>query len=143
MYAALPPGSAQGVVQTKTFDCNAQHNGFSLRNLADSMAYPLIVLTDPDQSCPKGWFTYNRFLFCDATFQIGIDLLNEACFDSLIKTILIDEVGPIEALGKGYDSALRNVLRSSKDVILSVSNAHLDQILETYDIHPVQQIQIE
>jgi len=134
IYASLPPGSAQGVVQTKTFDRNAQLTGYSLRNLADSTEYPLIVLADASQFCPMGWFAYDRFLFCEATFQKGADLLNDACLDSHIKTILIDEIGNIEIGGNGYDNALRNALRSSKDVILAVSDANLRQVLETYGI---------
>jgi|GEM_PF-2763555 len=142
IYASFPPGTAQGIVQTKTLDRNAQLTGYSLRNLADSSEYPLIVLADSRQPCPMGWFKYDRFWFCEASFLRGIDLLEKACLDPHIKTILIDEIGNVEADGKGYDNILRNVLRSSKDVILSVSYAHLERILDTYDIHIYHQIQI-
>lgn len=142
IYASLPPGSAQGVVQTKIFDRIQQHTGYSLRNLTDSTEYPLIVLADSRQSCPTGWFAYDQFWFCEASFQRGIDLLENACLDPHIKTILIDEIGNVEADGKGYDNILRNVLRSSKDVVLSVSDAHLERILDTYDIHIYHRIQI-
>jgi nucleoside-triphosphatase THEP1 len=143
IFESLTKGSAQGVIQPKIFDVKNRWIGYALRNLVDASNYPLILLADDSSSCPTGWFACDRFRFCEATFQYGVDLLNEACFDSHIKTILIDEIGNIEVEGKGYDNALRNVLISSKDVILALSDVHLDQILETYGIRPDHWIRID
>ena len=77
-----------------------------------------------------------RFAFDPRGFVEGIRWLEEDMRDPLLKYIILDEVGPLELKGLGWDAWLSDNLPFSRDktLIIVVRNALLDDVIKRYHL---------
>jgi nucleoside-triphosphatase THEP1 len=52
-----------------------------------------------------------------------------------VNPIYIDEVGRWELSGQGFDAIIKEALRASIDLILTVRDSFLDQVMDHYHLH--------
>ena len=75
-----------------------------------------------------------RFIFDQDAFDTAMDWLNDHLEDPALNFIILDEVGPLELNGKGWDSWLRNALFSLGDtsLILVVRENLVEEVINSY-----------
>lgn len=79
-----------------------------------------------------------RFFINDKAFEKGNTLIEKLIYDST-DVIILDEIGKLEATGKGWAASLRKTLNSNAVVvILSVNPEHLDKVTSTFGFTPYQ-----
>jgi nucleoside-triphosphatase THEP1 len=77
-----------------------------------------------------------RFVFDADAFSLAAAWLNQDLLDSKIKYIMLDEVGPLELAGLGWDSWLREGLQrlDDKTLIMVVRESLVDKVIENYGL---------
>ena len=75
-----------------------------------------------------------RFIFDQDAFDTAVGWLNDHLEDPSLQFIILDEVGPLELSGKGWNFWLRNVLLSLGDtsLILVVRESLLEDVITAY-----------
>ena len=83
-----------------------------------------------------GDLVIGRFVFDGAAFRTAISWLDEHLFDPLIHTIIIDEIGPLELQGKGWDEWLQRSMDRllTKDVIFVVRETIVEDVIRRYGL---------
>src|SRR5690606_21604826 len=106
--------------------------GRCLRNVrtGEEIAWQKSTTAQPDD------LLIGRFVFDAGAFQTAIGWLKEAVADPLIRYILLDEVGPLELSGKGWDRWLRQTLPlpEEKTLILVARTAVVEDVRKRYDL---------
>ena len=77
-----------------------------------------------------------RFVFDHAAFQTAISWLDDHIHDAAISTIILDEIGPLELQGKGWDEWLQRSMDQllTKDVLFVVRQTILEKVIERYGL---------
>ncbi len=52
--------------------------------------------------------------------------------DTDVNPIIIDEIGQLEIQGKGFHHALQTLIKSKKDIVISVAKNQLEKVIEHY-----------
>lgn len=86
-----------------------------------------------------------RFVFDQQAFEVAVGWLDAAVADPAVRYVILDEVGPLELTGGGWDTWLRRVLplASGKTLILVVREGLVSSILDRYATGPVQMVDKE
>jgi nucleoside-triphosphatase THEP1 len=81
-----------------------------------------------------------RFVFDPAAFQTAILWLDQHVQDPDINILLIDEIGPLELKGLGWDGWLNHFLLhpSTKDLLLVVRENILDEVVSRYRLQDIR-----
>ncbi len=96
----IAPGSFQQGVRSD----------FTLINVKNGEQIPLATL-----GARKGWMNFRRFSFNPVAFQLGEAWIREGV-SSQDQLVIIDEVGPMELKGLGWDSTLK-YLEMQSDIV--------------------------
>lgn len=77
-----------------------------------------------------------RFVFDTTAFDLAIEWLDQHLQDRETKYLLLDEVGPLELSGGGWDAWLQNAVSkiSDKTLILVVREGLVEKVVEHYGI---------
>ena len=103
--AAQPPGSVGGVLQP------AQPTGRVFVDAATGAEFPLEAPPDAPETAVQ---RVGRYVFATAAFGWAADRLARAAANPMVRTIVVDEIGPLELRGGGLDAALRALLASDQ-----------------------------
>jgi len=81
-----------------------------------------------------------RFVFDGDVFKIATAWLDDALADPAMQYIIVDEVGPLELKGGGWDPWIRSSLKkiSGKTLILVVRHSLLNDVIHHYDLKDAQ-----
>ncbi|MEP6646255.1 MAG: nucleoside-triphosphatase [Saprospiraceae bacterium] len=81
-----------------------------------------------------------RFVFDGEVFKTATTWLDNALADPAILYIILDEVGPLELNGGGWDLWIRSSLKkmSTKTLILVVRHSLLNEVIRHYDLKDAQ-----
>lgn len=81
-----------------------------------------------------------RFVFDDIAFQTAMTWLDQDATDQEVKYFILDEIGPLELKGRGWDPWLQRSLHSlqSKETILVVRDFLLEQVIRYYGLQEPQ-----
>jgi nucleoside-triphosphatase len=87
-----------------------------------------VVQTDPADE------VIGKFVFDGAAFSNAITWLDEHIDDPDISTVVLDEIGPLELHGKGWDAWLQRWLHAphGKDLIFIVRENILGEVIKHY-----------
>lgn len=113
---------------------NGSFSGYDLRRLSTGETLPFIILKDQYHHQFTTHFEHARFVFSRNTLHWGTQVLEDVLTDQEVKLIYIDEVGQLEIKGSGYDSILRLLMQSNKQLVICVSMSNLIPIIRHYDI---------
>ncbi len=77
-----------------------------------------------------------RFVFDGNAFHQAMSWLDHHLFDPEIKTLILDEIGPLELSGKGWDSWVKNAVSKigDKTLILVVREGLVEKVVAHYEI---------
>jgi len=81
-----------------------------------------------------------RFVFDGEVFKIAAAWLDDDLADPAIQYLILDEVGPLELNGKGWDHWIRSSLKKieTKTLILVVRHRLLNDVIHHYDLADAQ-----
>ena len=61
------------------------------------------------------------FVFSSEAFHYGAEYIRRLCEDFYIYSVFLDEIGPLELHGQGFDAILPKLLHSGKEVYITRS----------------------
>lgn len=81
-----------------------------------------------------------RFVFDGNVFKIANQWMEDALEDPAIQYIIVDEVGPLELKGSGWDTMIRSLLKriGNKTLLLVVRHSLLNEVIHYYDTPDAQ-----
>ena len=144
LYSELPAGTADGFASIKVFSEQGVLEGYDLKRLASGERFPFIRLSPGDAVLPqKDSFEFDRFNFLREPLAIAEQAIMDILSDSSIRTILLDEIGPVELQGNGFCSALKVLLENEKDLYLCINRKNLDPVAKKFGIVTYRLIVVE
>ena len=134
IYNSLEAGSCDGFASTKDFNDQGEFVGYSLMRLSTRDTFQLAVLKENYIGDLEGVLEFDRFIFFEEAFSSTSRIFERMIRDPQIKTICIDEIGPLELMGKGFAKILRLAIKSSKRVIIVANENNLERIKLEFNI---------
>ncbi|CZR08921.1 nucleoside-triphosphatase [Trichococcus ilyis] len=142
IYRELPAGTADGFASVKAFYDEGMFAGYDLKRLATGKEVPFIRLKQAGETPPEGSFAFDRFTFLLAPLAAAEQAIRELLSDPLIRTVLLDEIGPVELSGNGFCGALQELLKSDKDLYLCINRKNLESVMKKFGIATYQLIEV-
>ena len=143
-YHGLPVGTADGFASIKVFSEQGAFEGYDLKRLATGKTVPFIRLSKPDEvHSQQESIRFDRFTFLKEPFAGAEQAIRDILSDSLIRTVLLDEIGPVELQGNGFCRALKDLLASDKEIYLCINRKNLDPVVKKFGIMAPRLIEIE
>ncbi|CZR06886.1 nucleoside-triphosphatase [Trichococcus collinsii] len=144
LYHGLPVGTADGFASIKAFSEQGAFEGYDLKRLATGVSFPFIRLNKPGEApLQKESFVFDRFTFLREPIEAAEQDIQDILSDPLIRTVLLDEIGPIELQGNGFCKALKVLLESDKDLYLCINRKTLDLVVKKFEIGAYHLIEVE
>ncbi|MGB7594039.1 MAG: nucleoside-triphosphatase [Erysipelotrichaceae bacterium] len=139
LFNSKPRQSAEGFATIKRFsEQDGSFIGYDLRILSTGEEISFIWLKEKYHDEFDDHFDFNRFVFAQSGFDIGTRIISEAVLDAAVRDLFIDEIGPLEIMGKGFSNALRNALDSDKNVTITINEKNVDAFVRCYQIDRYQ-----
>lgn len=143
-YHELPGGTADGFASIKVFSKQGGFEGYDLKRLATGKTVPFIRLSSPDEvPSQQDSFIFDRFTFLREPLAAAEQVIRDSLSDSSIRTVLLDEIGPVELQENGFCSALKMLLESGKELYLCINRKNLDPVAKKFGIGAYQMIEIK
>lgn len=144
LYSELPAGTADGFASIKVFSEQGAFEGYDLKRLATGVSFPFIRLSKPGEApLRKESFAFDRFTFLREPLAAAEQAIQDILSDPLIRTVLLDEIGPVELQGNGFCRALQGLLVSDKDLYLCINRRNLDPVAKKFGIMAPRLIEID
>ncbi len=122
-----------GILSVKKFE-NERFEGYDLFDVDSKSTHEFIRLSLASESITKRFvFDQKMFRYADKLIKKGIDQG---------KTIIIDEVGPLELSGGGFDCTLRQCLESGFSYLIVVRRGLVDAVIQRYELKGVEIMEI-
>lgn len=103
-------------------------------NITDGTYFKMLA-TENEESLPVG-----KYIFSKAAF----DKANNILLAEKNKFIIIDEIGPLEFMGKGFADTLKNILQQKNytNLLLVVREGLVDDVVEYFNIDEIELLSI-
>jgi nucleoside-triphosphatase THEP1 len=124
--------SGDGIVQERVFE-GERVVGYRLRRLATGETHPLAF---ERRRLPQDWIEetrHGRFSFSAEGIAFAQRVVQDV-LASNVEPLYIDEVGKLEIQGGGHAEALRDALRSGKDLVLCVRDINVADVVRVFGI---------
>ncbi len=116
-----------GIVAIGTFK-NDIRNSFMIKDISTELEKLFMTRTQLPNAEQIG-----RFYINNTTYHWGLEILEKSiCSD--IKTIVIDEIGILELKRKGWHSPLLQALQTDKNIIITIRNKFINDIVQFFNI---------
>lgn len=120
-----------GILSLKYYE-NGRHTGYDLLHIKSGASCPLIRQRD---HLPAIWDTIAEtgpWVFSAAAFRFAQEKLQ----NNLSETLYLDEIGPLEILGKAgfYPLAAALIADEKKELFFSVRESLLETFMETFTL---------
>ncbi|MFH1879816.1 MAG: nucleoside-triphosphatase [Bacillota bacterium] len=125
--------TADGLISEKVFE-GGHFLGYRLVHLQGCESMELALLKYEYHGQFSEACKFGPFVFSEAAFRFGVDLLRRLCADASIDSVYLDEVGPLELKGQGFAAILPQLLHSGKNLVITVRKACLEDFLDKYKI---------
>lgn len=136
-FKGLPEGSADGFASIREHVGRAV-SGYKLKHLAGGGEVPLAVEDRFFKRQFHSPFRYDKYLFNPGAFAFGERIIRESIFEDPIRSLFIDEVGPIELGGGGFCSLLLEIIASGeagrRDLYICVRTGCVEQVVAKFGI---------
>ncbi|WP_319467589.1 nucleoside-triphosphatase [uncultured Trichococcus sp.] len=143
-YHELPAGTADGFASTKAFSEQGVFEGYDLRRLATGKTVPFIRLRKADELlAQQDGCIFDRFIFLREPLAAAEQAIRDILSDPSVRTVLLDEIGPVELQGNGFCRALKVLLESDKELYLCINRKNLDSVTKIFGIAAYQLIEVE
>lgn len=127
-----------GLFSKKIYNDESIAIGYNLLLLPKEEEIPFISLRSSiSKDKIEDYYIQGRFVFDKKVFQIG----EQYVLSSLKGTpVWIDEIGGLELKGLGYDLLLHKLLETDVDIVFTVRNSLLEDVLAKYKIAEYEEI---
>jgi nucleoside-triphosphatase THEP1 len=122
-----------GFVSKKIFINQTEFAGYEIVRLSTDEKMPLAYKL---QHVPSGWDEIYRrgpFSFSKAAFVFGEHIIDDI-IDRNIDPVYIDEIGPIELNGNGFFAILEKIMKTQKDVYITVRSHCVEDVINKFNI---------
>lgn len=102
------------------------------------------VLAYDDRFVPVGWRAachYGPFSFSREGLDFGCQIL-ETALDNGITPVFIDEIGPLELAGKGFDAIMARVVQQATDVYVVMRESCIGEVIRKYGLEQYEVFKI-
>lgn len=124
---------ADGILSEKIFDREG-FRGYRLVRLQGGETMELAL----SEAAYHGQFTEScrlgPFVFSEEAFRFGTGTMERLCADPLVGALFLDETGPLELRGKGFSGVIPAMLRSGKELYITVRSDCLQEFLRKFEI---------
>lgn len=142
IYQQQQTKQGDGFVSKKIFPDDTDFTGYEIVRLSNNEKRPLAyqsqyVPQDYDEIYRCGPFHFSK---AAVTFAEGIidDIIARD-----INPVFIDEIGPLELAGKGFTPLLEKILKTRKDVYITVRNHCVEDVIKKFDIREHELIKVK
>ncbi len=105
---------------------------YECQRLSSGERFTLAVRTASNEPSPAASTLGPYRFFLEATKRV--ENVMSALVERRIEPLFLDEVGPLELRGDGFDAVVSLLVDSCLDVYLSVRQSALEQVIEQYGI---------
>jgi nucleoside-triphosphatase THEP1 len=134
IYEGLDKGTADGFASIKVYDEAKSFIGYSLKQLSSGQIFPLAILKEKYNNQFEETFEFERFAFSVKTFKTASETLEELIQDEMIETILLDEIGHVELMGRGFGDVFKKIIHSDKYIYAVINECWLGDVIGKYEI---------
>lgn len=131
IYNELKQGD--GFVSKKIFLNGKDFIGYEIMRLSTNEKMPLAYKTP---YVPSNWdevYRYGPFSFSNRALEFAERIIDDTTICN-IEPVFIDEIGPLELDGKGFSTLLKKVLKTQKDIYITVRNHCAADVIEKFKI---------
>ncbi|NOY23928.1 MAG: hypothetical protein GXO70_10525 [Acidobacteria bacterium] len=132
MAAIYKKRGGDGILCPKYME-NGIHLGYNLVHLKTGESIPFARFTE---ALPEGWdetFRFGPHSFSEKAQKYAAEII-ETASQTGISPIFLDEIGPVELEGQGFAPLFRTLLENPGEIIVSVRDFLLEQIIEFFEI---------
>ncbi len=122
-----------GFVSRKIFLNGKDFIGYEIVRLSTDEKMPLAYKTP---YVPSDWdevYRYGPFSFSKKAFEFAGRIIDDTTIYN-IEPVFIDEIGPLELEGKGFSALLKKVLKTQKNVYITVRNHCAQDVIKKFKI---------
>jgi len=130
-----------GFVSKKMFINQIDFIGYEIVRLSTGEKMPLAYKS---QHVPPHWDEINRcgpFSFSKAAFMFAEHIIDDI-IDRHIDPVYIDEIGPLELNGNGFFAILGKILKSQRNVYITVRNHCVTDVINKFNIRNYKIIKV-
>ncbi len=133
--------AADGILSEKLFD-KTSFIGYRLVHLqgGEGMGFALLSRAYQGQFEEDG--RLGPYVFSAEAFRFGIGILERAIADPAIRALFLDEAGPLELKDRGFAGVLPRLLRSGRELFITVRTGCLEGFLRKYSVSDYRLIQV-
>jgi nucleoside-triphosphatase THEP1 len=139
IYNELKQGD--GFVSRKIFLNGEDFIGYEIVRLSTNEKMPLAYKS---RYVPSDWdevYRYGPFSFSKKAFAFAGRIIDDTTIYN-IEPVFIDEIGPLELEGKGFAALLEKVLKTQKDVYITVRNHCARDVIKEFNIQNHKTIKV-
>lgn len=142
LYQQQQTKQGDGFVSKKIFPDHADFTGYEIVRLSNNEKMPLAYRS---QYLPPGFDEIDRcgpFHFSKAAVTFAESIIDDIIARD-IEPIFIDEIGPLELAGKGFAPLLEKILKTHKELYITVRNHCVEEVLKKFNIREYELIRIK
>lgn len=137
LYARLEPGSADGFASERVLR-DGRLLGYDLVRLSGAPRATLCTYKTAYGGGDARPLVHNGFVFDPEGFRLGESIVRTALSDPSVRSILLDEIGPIELQGRGFAPLFRRCLadsrRTNRDLYVCVRSGILEDVRSAFGL---------
>ena len=130
---ALKPKGMNSFICVKRLNHQKQIVGYDLIRIRDGQKLNALTVKDRKHAY-QDYFQYGPYIFSKDAFYQAERILDQALLDPSVETIVMDEIGEVEIMGLGYAHSLSKALLSDKNLIMTVNEDRLQNVLHHFKI---------
>jgi nucleoside-triphosphatase THEP1 len=135
--------NADGFACRKVFSSDSRHIGYDLERLGNRERCRFIRTPE---SLPPDWrevaVLAKRFSFCAEGFEFAMRIADSALANNC-QRFYIDEIGPLELLGKGFFELFGRLLAvADMDLVVAIRSSLVDEVTRKFRLANIRLINI-
>lgn len=141
IYQQQQTKQGDGFVSKKIFPTDSDFIGYEIIRLSNNKKMPLAYRS---QFIPPGWDEIYRcgpFHFSKAAVTFAEGIIDDIIAQD-IEPVFIDEIGPLELAGQGFAPLMGKILKTGRDVYITVRNHCVQEVLKKFDIRNYELITV-
>ncbi len=142
IYQQQQTKQGDGFVSKKIFPDDTDFTGYEIVRLSNNEKMSLAYRS---QYVPPGWdeiYSCGPFHFSKAAVTFAEGIIDDIIARD-INPVFIDEIGPLELAGKGFTPLLEKILKTQKDVYITVRNHCVEDVLKKFYIREYELIKVK
>ena len=133
--------AADGILSEKLFD-KGHFIGYRLTHPQGGEGMELALLSKAYHGQFEEAGRLGPYVFSADAFRFGIGILEQSIADPAVRALFLDEAGPLELKGQGFAGVLPALLRSGKELYITVRTSCLESFLRKYPVSDYRLIQV-